>query len=179
MQIPMKHYYYFIRQTGKFSPEDFVYKVAVGSSQRDQVKLELVRQYAADCGMYFHEVSTESDNALDLLASSLFKGTRFSRLFLKTCRTDITTLYRTIIDWSWQDLEASQFNSSMWFRQMMCADPKYMPIMSKSRAKPSTATEQRKNLSADMSQCPQFVAINFGLILFLFLLDSFVNALIF
>lgn len=103
----MKSYYYFVRDMVSPSVETFVYHVGVGTSEREQTKFELVREYCKDCGMYFEKVSSDSDKAISNLQKSLFGGSAFIVSPLSHAKISIAQLYDFIIDDSFDAFEKS------------------------------------------------------------------------
>lgn len=101
----MKRHYWFVRQMHQFGVDDVVYKVSVGSSMREHAKLELVKQYCKDCGMFFSLVDDDSDKAIELLANSLFPNSSFSMLYLRRANVSISQLYDMIVDDSFKVYE--------------------------------------------------------------------------
>lgn len=128
----MKSYFCFIRETGLPRPDSFVYHVGVGSSDRDQVKLALVQEYAKDCGLYFKKWSSQVDTSLDFARSKFkpLKG-RWSRPFLHA-RISIAQLYQMIIDDSFVEYEANVKNN-LW--------PVYHPTIMMRNASSNQSTQ--------------------------------------
>lgn len=102
----MKSKYCFIRDLQNFGKDSVVYVVKVGTSDRECMKLESVRQYATDCSIYFRRWDYNVDVALDNLANSVFYGKPFARLFIRKAEITISRLYSMIVDDSFAKFEA-------------------------------------------------------------------------
>lgn len=173
----MKHYFYFVRNLNGFSSDDVVFKVAVGTSMRDQVKMELVRQFANDCGMYFHQVSEESDRAIDLLSKSLFPGTAFSLLYLKRANVTISELYRMILDDSLLQFEKCLAENRNKFRLLSQLSPSFFFLNHTHKCITTCQPYRRKYLSQREGMENTHALIGFCLILALFLLSGYLEGL--
>lgn len=171
----MKHYYYFVRNLNGFGSGDVVYKVAVGASMREHVKFELVRQFASDCGMYFHPVSDESDRAILLLANSLFKGTSFPEMYLRRANVSISELYRMILDDSFTSFESSLTESPAKFRLLSHLSPSFRLLNHNIKCNTLRHPSRSKYLSHAEGSENTRVVISFCLILVLFLLSGYLD----
>ena len=165
----MKHYYYFIRKAGKFDPDDVVYKVAAGSSTREQTKLALIREYCKDCGLYFAQVSAQSDSSIEKLAESLFNKGIVSKLFLRIRTISVTECYRRIIDNSFQSFEDSSSECPSFFHQLSTVSFNFLPSKSSPKAEKDCPGVTRKHLSRKMEMSVQGAVFNFGVILAVFI----------
>lgn len=147
----MVHLYCFIRDCGDVRPDAKVFKVKVGSSQRDQVKCSLLENYAHDLGYYFHRWSGETDKMLILRYGRFFAGSEKVGLRYETIVISVSELYRHIID---DDLDSVK-NSPMFFRNLFRSYSVVNPTLKlrKSTAKIKTfaSTYSRKYLSPVMS----------------------------
>lgn len=176
-QRDMKSYYYFVRNLNGFSPNDVVYKVAVGVSFKDVAKMSLVQEYSKDCGMYFEIVSPRSDAAVSQLAKSLFAGTSFPELYLRTAVVSIHELYKMIIDDSFLS-----FEKNLGFPRQQAQLISHLSPYFKLRNYPSPCITfcpslRRKYLS--LRKCTDFTraCIGFWLILGLFLLSAYLEGI--
>ena len=176
-QRDMKSYYYFVRNLNGFSSDDVVYKVAVGVSFKDVAKMSLVQEYAKDCGMYFEIVSPKSDAAVSQLAKSLFVGSSFPELYLKTAVLTIHELYKMILDDSF-----IAFEKNLDFPRAQAQMISHFSPSFKLRNSPSSCITicpslRRKYLSQSESADFTRACIGFGLILALFLLSSYLEGI--
>lgn len=148
----MVHLYCFIRDCGEVRPDAKVFKVKVGSSQRDQVKCSLLENYARDLGWYFHRWDDTTDKMLILRYGRFFAGSEKIGLRYETIVLSVSDLYRHIID---GDLDSVQ-NSPQFFRNLFRSYSIVNPTLHlrKSTAKIKTfaSTFSRKNLSPVMSR---------------------------
>lgn len=173
----MKRYYYFVRNLNGFSPDDVVYKVAVGSSMREHTKMVLVSEFAKDCGMYFQPVSDVSDRAIDSLANSLFKGTSFALMYLRRADVSISELYQMILDDSFIAFEQTLCEPATKFRLLSLLSPSFFFINQRSNCNTSCQPSKSKYLSLAEGAENTRVLIGVWLILGLFLLAGYLEGL--
>lgn len=173
----MKSYYYFVRNMNGFSSDDVVYKVAVGVSFKDVAKMSLVREYANDCGMYFDIVSPRSDAAISQLAKSLFAGSSFPELYLRTAVVSVHELYKMILDDSFLSFEKNLAFPKAHVQMLSHFSPSFKLRNSPSSSITICPSLRRKYLS--QSECASFTraCIGFGLILGLFLLSGYLEGI--
>lgn len=148
----MVHLYCFIRDCGDVRPDAKVFKVKVGSSQRDQVKCSLLENFARDLGCYFHRWDENTDKMLILRYGRFFAGSENVGLRYETIVISVSELYRHIID---GDLDSVK-NSPQFFRNLFRSYSIVNPTLNlrKSTAKIAmyASTYRRKNLSPIMSR---------------------------
>lgn len=173
----MKSYYYFVRNLNGFSSDDVVYKVAVGVSFKDVAKMSLIKEFAKDCGMYFEIVSPKSDAAVSQLAKSLFAGSSFPELYLRTAVLSVHELYRLIVDDSF-----ITFEKNLGFPRQQAQLISHLSPSFKLRNSPSSSITicpslRRKYLSQRESADFSRACIGFGLILGLFLLSAYLEGI--
>lgn len=170
----MKSYFVFVRDLGRFKPDSVVYSVSVGESEREQIKLALIKEYCKNCGLYFRQRSDRTDKTIDNLAKSLFKGSAFPRLHIRSIQVSISQLYHLIIDDSFDSLEKRYSAPKGLFRLITLIDPK--PIFSpKFRiTKQSACPSSRKYLKSEGRQDIYTAIIGFGLILITYVVASMI-----
>lgn len=173
----MKRFYYFVRNLNGFCPDDVVYKVAVGSSMREQAKMVLVSEFAKDCGMYFQPVSDVSDRAIESLANSLFTGSAFALMYLRRADISISDLYRMIVDDSFTTFEKNLAEPTAKLRLLSLLSPSFYFINQPSKCITSCQPSRSKYLSHAKGSQNTSVAIAFGLILGLFMLAGYLEGL--
>ena len=173
----MKRLFWFVRNLNGFGSDDVVYKVAVGSSIREQAKLTLVQEYAKDCGMYFKVVDDDSDRSIRLLANSLFRGSSFSMLYLRRANVSIDDLYSLIIDDSFDSFEKSVSFSRNHARLLSLLSPSSFWYQNQSPSNTICQPYRRKYLSHRESRSIPDLLIKCGLILGLFLLSGYLENL--
>lgn len=173
----MKHYYYFVRNLGGFGSDDVVYKVAVGSSMREGAKCELLKCYARDCGFYFHQVSEESDRAIENLAKSLFQGSAFSTLYLRRANLSITDLYRLVIEDGLDAFEKNLTTTPQTFRLLSQLSPSFFFLNRSIKSITKCQPYRRKYLSPEKGSDITRALIGFCLILVLFIISGYLEGL--
>lgn len=171
----MKRHYWFVRQMHQFGVDDVVYKVAVGSSMREHAKLELVKQYCKDCGMYFHLVGDDSDRAIELLANSLFPDSSFSMLYLRRANVSISELYDMIVDDSFKGYEDTLTFTHAHALLLSILSPSSYYAQAHNQCNTTCQPYRRKYLSQTDRAEIQGVLLKCGLILALFLLSGWLE----
>lgn len=143
----MVNLYCFIAECGAPSPQSRVFKVRVGSNQRDQIKCSLLENYAKDLGYYFHRWDDRTDKMLILRFGRHFQGSEKVGLRYETVLTSIAVLYQHVIDGTLNQLK----NKPNYFRNLFRSQTILDPILSSCRTirKCNTlaSTSIRKNLS--------------------------------
>lgn len=173
----MKRHYWFVRQMHQFGVDDVVYKVSVGSSMREHAKLELVKQYCKDCGMFFSLVDDDSDKAIELLANSLFPNSSFSMLYLRRANVSISQLYDMIVDDSFKVYEDALTFTHAHALLLSILSPTSYYAQAHNQCNTTCQPYRRKYLSHTDSTEIQGVLLKCGLILALFLLSGWLEHL--
>lgn len=173
----MKRYYYFVRNLNGFCSNDVVYKVAVGSSMREQAKLVLVSEFAKDCGMYFQPVSDVSDRAIESLANSLFTGSSFALMYLRRADISICDLYQMIVDDSFLTFEKNLTEPTTKFRLLSLLSPSFLFLNQPSKCNTTCQPSRSKYLSHAEGSENTHVLISVWLILGLFILAGYLEGL--
>lgn len=173
----MKHYFWFVPHCGAFTQKDVVIKMSVGSSMREQAKLELIKQYAQDCGFYLEPVSDTSDAAIEQLANSLFAGSRFALFYLRTMHLGVSQVYQMIIDGVIENL-STQFNySAQTLKLISLFSPSYFLSHNQSICHTFCQRPRRKYLSHQDSTQFSNAVIGGCLILVLFLISGYLEGI--
>lgn len=173
----MKSYFYFVRNLNGFKSDDVVYKVAVGMSFKDVAKMSLVQEFAKDCGMYFERVSTTSDASITLLAKSLFPGSSYPEVYLRTAVVSIHQLYKMILDDSFLSFEKNLTFPKAHVQMLSHFSPSFKLRNSPSSCITICPTLRRKYLSHAESADFTRACIGLGLILVLFLLSGYLEGI--
>lgn len=173
----MKRYYYFVRNLNGFGSDDVVYKVAVGTSMREQAKMVLVSEFAKDCGMYFQPVSDVSDRAIESLANSLFTGTSFALMYLRRADVSICDLYQMIVDDSFLTFEKNLTEPATKFRLLSLLSPSFLFLNQPSKCITKCQPSRSKYLSPAEGSENTHILISVWLILVLFLLSGYLEGL--
>lgn len=171
----MKSKFCFIRNFGLMRPGSFVYHVAVGTSEREQVKFALVREFCEDTGVFFRKWSDDVDKALSFAAAGWTSEVHLSYSPFRHVQVNIETLYQLIIDDTFEVFEskAPATKSELWLFHNL--DP--LRIISKPSPVSNTKClpQKRKNLSLDrLTDGGKFLVCS-GLILSIFLVDAIVR----
>lgn len=173
----MKRYFYFVRNLHGFCANDVVYKVGVGSSLRECAQVELIRQFATDCGCYFRLVSDKSDRAINCLAESLFPDSKFALLHLRRANLSVTELYRLIVEDSFATFERDLHESRSKFQLLSNLSPTFFYHNHKSNCITSCQPNRRKYLSPAKGSENTQVALAIGVIIVLFLISGYLEGL--
>lgn len=142
----MVNYWYFVRDIGKATTETVVYHVKVGTSSREQIKFELVRNYCKDCGLYFRQISDTSDRAVRNLEKRLFPDSRLFVSPLRRTTISIGDLYALIIDDSFDSYEASLCEKKATFIIKNLISPSFYAKNQRKKITSSLPTHPRKYL---------------------------------
>lgn len=169
----MKRYYYFVRRMVGFSVQDIIYKVSVGSSNREQMKHELVKCFAADCGIYYQPVSDTSDAAVEHLVKSICCSFSISQSPVRMIELNICDLYRVIMDDSFDLFENSLPRPRGYnlFRRKI--DPVFYFKSQKSKSSPKLPSSQRKYLKSVQEESMNSFLINSVIIIIIFLVAGY------
>lgn len=171
----MSHFYYFVRNLNSFGMDDVVFLVRVGDSQREQIKLALLREYCKDCGFYLRIRGEESDKAIDMLRGSVYKGWNYLFSPLKVAPLSISQLYRLILDDSIGAYEKSLVQTRFSYNFRRKIDPNFLfsQYSKKNVIRPATGT--RKNLKSGQGIDAFGAVFGFALILAVFLLAAWLE----
>lgn len=143
----MKHRYIFIRNLNGFTVDDVIYHVWIGDSSRELTKLELIRCYCEDSGVYFKLYDETVSQSIWNLASSLFKGTSMPTLYLRTAHVSASQLFDLIVDNSFVSFENNLTVSRAWSFINMVLSPSSYFYNQLSLCNTSCPPLRRKNLS--------------------------------
>lgn len=171
----MKSKFCFIRNFGLMQPGSFVYHVMVGTSEREQIKFALVREYCEDTGVYFRRWSDDVDMALAFAANGWTSPFSLSINPFRHVTININTLYQLIIDDSFARFEANApaTKTELWLQFQK--DPQ--GILRKSTAVSNTKcpAQKRKNLSFDRLTDGGKFLVGSMLVLIIFVLHACVG----
>lgn len=173
----MSHYYYFVRKLNSFGVDDVVFLVRVGESQREQVKLALLREYCKDCGFYFSIRGEESDKAIELLRESVYKGWNYLFSPLKVANLSISQLYGLIIDDSIESYEKSLLQTRFSYNFRKKIDPNFLFSQNSKKNVIRPATGIRKNLKSGERIDAFGAFFGFALILAIFLFAAWLEGM--
>lgn len=171
----MKSNYCFIRNFGAMRPGSFVYRVRVGTSQREQTRLALVQEFCKDNCIYFHKWSEQVDSALcQAKAPWRRSGNALASPFIHASLS-IFQLYDMIIDDSFDTYERNHKESkfAIWLNHH--TDPDYIILQNNLQCITKCPTLKRQNLSSNRLSEGARARMCFCFILFLFALDAVVS----
>lgn len=173
----MSHYYYFVRNLSSFGVDDVVFLIRVGESQREQIKLALLREYCKDCGFYLRIRGEESDKAIEMLRGSVYKGWNYLFSPLKVAQLSISQLYRLILDDSIGAYEKSLVQTQFSYNFRRKIDPNFLfsQYSKKNVIRPATGT--RKNLKSGQGIDAFGAVFGFALILAIFLFAAWLEGM--
>lgn len=171
----MKRKYLFVRKVSRFSVDDVVYHVWVGSSQRELTQLSLVQFYCEDCGLFFHQWNDKTAKSVQNLANGLFPSTSASIFLLKRADVTISELYQMIVDDSFTAYEKKLARPKGWATIIRLFDPSIFWYQNESKCNTTCLPLIRKYLSDGMEDSLFKAAIAFCLILVLFLTSGYLE----
>lgn len=175
----MKHKYCFLRNHGKFRPDDFIYTVWVGSSVREQTLFTLVDEYCKDCGLYFKLWSSQVDSTLRKAKAQFRMDDNVIAHPFRTASVTISELYEMIIDDSFVKFEESQQPNQFQLWLMFRNNPRYLQSHRKSNVIHHACPEESQYLSrGKMSDRQKAVACTvalFGLIVLDVIVSQIMN----
>ena len=143
----MVNLYCFIAECGAPSPQSRVFKVRVGSNQRDQIKCSLLENYAKDLGYYFHRWDERTDKMLILRFGRHLQGSEKVGLRYETVLTSIAELYQHVIDGTLNQLTNKPNYFRNLFRSQTILDPILSSCQTIRKCNTLASTSIRKNLS--------------------------------
>lgn len=173
----MTHYYYFVRKLNSFDVDDVVFLVRVGESQREQMKLALLREYCKDCGFYFRIRNEESDKAISMLRDSVYKGWNYLFSPLKVSNLSVSELYRLILDDSIEAYEKSLIQTRFSYKFRTKIDPNFLFSQKSKKIVKGTAIGKRKYLKSGQGVDAYGAVFGFALILAVFLLAAWLEGM--
>lgn len=173
----MIHYYCFVEKGGQLTPESKVFKVAVGDSQRDQVKKTLVDCFATDTGAFFRIWDSTTDYHLSQMTTHRPADLLTQNFGLNVVKTDIRTLYRNIVNGSLETIQNPPHVLRNAFKLKAILSPTFFVNKIGRRAKTVLPAGKRQNLSVRPTREDTIAAIGFAIMALLYWLGSLVGCL--
>lgn len=170
----MVHYYCFIEDADSIQPDTKIFKVKIGSSQRDQIKRQLLDCYACDTNAFFRVWDADTDYFLSHVATRKPSDLHTQNFGLSVVVTDIHTLYRNIINGTLSSLVNPPHVVRNAFRMMSILSPSFFHENRPQAIKPSVPPVKRKNLSVRPTREDSIAAVGFALLALLYWLGSLV-----
>lgn len=168
----MKTYYCFIPTNGMLDAQSKVFKVAVGISNRDQVKRQLVDLYACDCNLFFRVWDDTTEFELKCRMSQSPDASFLFGRGLKVIHVSIYQLYQAIIDGSVSMLDNPAYVNQNYFKLNAMLSPHFFFVNNPNKKVIPRAYSKRKNLSVRPTRDDHIAAIGFALIFLLYWLGS-------
>lgn len=170
----MVHYYCFIEDATCIQPDTKIFKVKIGSSQRELIKRQLLDCYACDTGAFFRIWDADTDYFLSHVATRKSSDLHTQNFGLSVVVTDIHTLYRNILNGTLSTLVNPPHVARNAFRMMSILSPSFFIKNRPQAIKPSVPPVNRKNLSVRPTREDTIAAVGFALIALLYWLGSLV-----
>lgn len=164
----MKRYYCFIPTQGKITAATKVYRVAVGSSAKEQAQLAYVSEYASRMELFFH---IWNDVANKEINSRLVQRPTGAFLVGRGCRivyVSVNSLLQAIVEGSLHALFDDPQVTKNYFKMASSLCPSFFFQNIGKKIKSSLPPFPRKNLSVRPSTDDYAAAIAFAAILFLY-----------
>lgn len=171
----MVSYYCFIPTKGLLSPESKVFKVSVGTSDRELMKLRLMQLYCKDCGFFFRLWSSEVDMILDTMIDPRLYDAFSVRLGYKVVFVSISKLYAAVIDGCVDALDDKPQVAKNFFLLCSKLSPRFYFNNSISSKMKKVPTFPRKNLSDSERNDRLQAIIGFALLFLLYWLGCLVR----
>lgn len=164
----MKRYYCFVPTEGKITAATKVFRVAVGASSKDAVRVLLMEDYAKRHGLYFH---LWDDDANHVVHSRLIQRPTDSFSVDRGCHVvyvSIESLRQAIVAGRLYALEDDPEYARNYFRMASTLCPAFFFRNTCKKIKKSLPPFPRKNLSVRPTVDDYCAAIAFAAILFLY-----------
>lgn len=173
----MKSYYYYLRNAESTDPNQVLYKVAVGRSSREMIKLSLLENFALDTGGFLRQVDEDSDFFLLARAKRIFPSSRYPMMMWKSSQLNVVSLYRMIMDDTIGRFERELKMPKSYFFQISSLLPSYFaPRLHLVSLRPASQSP-RKYLSNKEEVSPRFVAISCAIVVALFLFAGWLEGI--
>lgn len=164
----MKRYYCFVPTEGKITAATKVFRVAVGTSTKDAVRVMMMEDYAKRYGLYFHLWDDDANHQID---SRLIQRPTDSFSVGRGCRVvyvSIGSLRHAIVAGKLYALEDDPEYARNYFRMASTLCPSFFFQNIGKKIKSSLPPFPRKNLSVRPSTDDICAAIGFAALLFLY-----------
>lgn len=164
----MKRYYCFVPSEGKISAATKVFRVSVGSSTKDAVRVLMMKDYAKRHGLYFH---LWDDDANNVVHSRLIQRPTDAFSVGRGCRVvyvSIKSLREAIVAGRLYALEDDPEYARNYFRMASTLCPSFFFRNTCKKIKKALPPFPRKNLSVRPTADDYCAAIGFAALLFLY-----------
>lgn len=164
----MKRYYCFVPTTGKITAATKIFRVAVGSSTKDSVRVLMTEDYAKRHGLYFHLWNDDANREID---SRLIQRPTDSFSVGRGCRVvyvSIESLCQAIVAGRLYALDDDPVYARNYFRMASTLCPSFFFQNACKKIKKSLPPFPRKNLSVRPSTDDYCAAIGFAALIVLY-----------
>lgn len=173
----MVHYYCYTQNLENLSPDSKVFKVAIGDSDRDQVKKALLDCYATDNGFFFRVWDDTTD--FELLRKCAWSDLDCSsRAFpFEVVVVSVSKLYAAIIDGRLAEIKnpPHYFRNALRMRSIL--SPSFFFYISSSKNRLSAPSPRRKNLNHVLTEDVVNTIIGSMIVTAIFLFVGFLDGL--
>lgn len=167
----MKRFYLYVPDGDRIAFDSPVIWLQVGMSQRDQVKLTLLENYAMDCEQFLRVRDDDTDAWLDAHAARLFPESKVPRLHFISCTMTIAECYRMVINGTLDNFARNCDRPSNFLSTLIHLDSNFMRNHGQSSCMTSCPRGKRKYLSPSISTAVFYALLPLWLILGVGLVD--------
>lgn len=167
----MKRFYLYVPDGDGIGFDSPVIWLQVGMSERDQVKLTLLENYAMDCDQFLRVRDDVTDAWLDSHATRLFPESKVPRLHFISCTMTIAECYRMVIDGTLDTFAKNCARPSNFLSTLIHLDSNFMRNHGQSSCMTSCPRGERKYLSPSISTTVFYALLPLWLILGVGLVD--------
>lgn len=164
----MIHYYCFVPTEGKITAATKVFRVAVGSSTKDAVRVLMMEDYAKRHGLYFHLWDNDANKEVDSRLIQRPTNTFSVGCGCQVVYVSIKSLREAIVSGTLYALEDDPQYVRNYFRMASTLCPSFFFRNTCKKIKSSLPPFPRKNLSVRPTADDYCAAIAFAAILFLY-----------
>lgn len=167
----MKRFYLYVPDGDRIKFDSPVIWLQVGMSQRDQVKLTLLENYAMDCDQFLRMRDDDTDAWLDAHAARLFPESKVPRLHFISCTMTIAECYRMVINGTLDTFARNCARPSNFLSTLIHLNSNFMRNHGQSSCMTSCPRGKRKYLSHSVSTSVIYALMPLWLILGVGLVD--------
>lgn len=164
----MKRYYCFIPTQGKITATTKVFRVAVGSSAREQAQLAYVSEYASRMELFFHVWNDVANKEIDSRLVQRPTGAFSVGRGCHVVYVSVNSLLQAIVEGSLHALFDDPQVTKSYFKMASTLCPSFFFRNACKKIKKSLPPFPRKNLSVRPSSDDICAAIGFAALLFLY-----------
>ena len=173
----MVHYYCYFQESGDFTPETKVFKVAVGDNRRDLTHLNLVENYAADLGYFFRPWDDATEEILILRSKRYVPDCGRVGFGCQVIRLTMTAFYRHLIDGDILTVNQSNIFVHNLHKLYSSISPKFFATHNSFLKYYFAPTYSRKYLSDGVESERNTAVVGLCLVALLFLFQAYLDHL--